>query len=126
MVEEWVYKQPDFAAQLNPIPQPTTGIRSLLVQGIKLDFMYEEDENRAWMIYYALLNSKGNLLSHRTVCEQQVNAYFRILNPQLRPIHKQRIKVGIRFYVVAGSYKVAEGVVTEVLHLVDENNSNFA
>lgn len=119
MVEEWVYKQPDFAAQLNPIPQPKNGIRSFLVQGIKLDFMYEEDENRAWMIYYALLNSEGNLLSHRITCEQEVKAYFRILNPQLRPIHKQRIKLGIRFYVVVGSHKVAEGVVTQVLHLVD-------
>ncbi|AFY53910.1 hypothetical protein Riv7116_1345 [Rivularia sp. PCC 7116] len=121
IVEEWVYKKPDFAAQLNPIPQPKHGVRSFLVQGIKLDFMYKEDENRAWMIYYALLNSEGNLLSYRSVCEQQVKAYFRVLNPQLRSIHKQRIKPGIRFYVVVGSHKVAECVVTEVLHLVDEN-----
>ena len=121
MVEEWVYKQPDFAAKLNPIPQPKNGIRSFLLQGIKLDFMYEGDENRAWMIYYALLNSKGNLLSPKTVCEQEVKAYFRVLNPQLRPIHKQCIKPGIRFYVVVGSHKVAEGVVTEVLNLGDEN-----
>lgn len=39
----------------------------------------------------------------------------------LRVTHKQRIKAGIRFCVVVGSHKVAEGVVTEVLHLVDEN-----
>lgn len=122
MVEEWVYKQPDFAAQLKAIPQPKTGIRSLLRQGIKLDFMYEGDESVAWMIYYALLNAETNLLPQGTVCGDEVKAYFRVLHPELRvKVHKQRIKPGIKFYVVVGSQKVAEGVVTEVLDLGDEN-----
>ncbi|MGB6297378.1 MAG: hypothetical protein WBF90_14505 [Rivularia sp. (in: cyanobacteria)] len=121
MVEEWVYQQPDFAAQLKVIPQSKTGIRSLLRQGIKHDFMYEGDKNRAWMIYYALLDGERNLLPEETLCEGEVKAYFRILNPELRVKHKQRIQSGTKFYVVAGSYKVAEGIVTEVLHLVDEN-----
>ena len=30
-------------------------------------------------------------------------------------------KRGIRFYVLVGSQKVAEGVFREVLHLIDEN-----
>ena len=120
MVEEWVYEQPDFAAQLKVIPQPKTGI-SLLRQGMKHDFMYEGDKNCAWMIHYALLDAERNLLPKETLCEDEVKAYFRIVNPALRVKHKQRIKVGITFYVVAGSHKVSEGVVTEVLHLVDEN-----
>lgn len=122
MVEEWVYQQPDFAAQLKAIPQSKTGVRFLLRQGMKHDFMYEGDKNRAWMIHYALLDAERNLLPEGTLCEGEVKAYFRVLNPELRlTIHKQRIQPGIKFYVVAGSYKVAEGVVTEVLHLVDEN-----
>mgnify|MGYP001791746207 CR=1 FL=1 len=121
MVEEWVYQQPDFAAQLKAIPQPKTDI-SLLRQGMKHDFMYEADESGAWMIHYALLDAQRSLLPKETLCEGKVKAYFRVLNPKLRvKVHKQRIKPGITFYVVAGSHKVAEGVVTEVLHLVDEN-----
>ncbi|MBV6627632.1 MAG: hypothetical protein KI793_32690 [Rivularia sp. (in: Bacteria)] len=120
MVEEWVYKQPDFAAQLNPIPQPKTGI-SLLRQGMKHDFMYQADKSCAWMIHYALLDAQRNLLPEEPLCEGEVKAYFRVVNPELRLKHKQRIKPGIEFYVVAGSYKIAKGVVTEVLHLVDEN-----
>lgn len=122
MVEEWVYEQPDFAAQLKAIPQPKTGIRSSLRQGIKLDFMYEGDKNCASMIHYALLDGERNLLPDGTLCEGEVKAYFRVLNLELRlTVHKQRIQPGIKFYVVAGSHKVAEGVVTEVLHLADEN-----
>ncbi|NJL78169.1 MAG: hypothetical protein HC836_02825 [Richelia sp. RM2_1_2] len=83
--------------------------------------MYEEDQSGAWMIYYALLNTERNLLPQGTVCRDKVKAYFRILNPELRVIHKQLIKPEIKFYVVVGSHKVAEGVVTEVLHLVNKN-----
>lgn len=122
MVEEWVYQQPDFAAQLKAISQPKTGICSLLRQGMKHDFKYEGDKNRAWMIHYALLDAKRNLLSKGTLCEGEVKAYFRVLNSELRlTVHKQRIQPGIKFYVVAGSYKIAEGVVTEVLHLLGED-----
>lgn len=39
MVEEWVYSQPDFKAQLKAISQPATGLRSSLRQGLKLDLM---------------------------------------------------------------------------------------
>jgi hypothetical protein len=121
MVEEWVYQQPDFAAQLKVIPQSKTGI-SLLRQGMKHDFMYEGDKNCAWMVHYALLDAERNLLPEGTLCEGEVKAYFRVLNSELRlTVHKQRIKPGTKFYVVAGSYKVAEGVVTEVLHLLDED-----
>ncbi len=122
MVEEWVYKQPDFAAQLKAIPQPKTGIRSLLRQGMKHDFMYEGDRSAAWMIHYALLDAERSLLPPETLCEGEVKVYFRVLNLELRlTVHKQRIQPGTKFYVVAGSHKVAEGVVTQVLHLADEN-----
>jgi hypothetical protein len=122
MVEEWVYQQPDFAAQLKPILQSKTGVRFLLRQGMKHDFKYEGDRSGAWMIHYALLDAERNLLPSETLCEGEIKAYFRVLNPELRlAVHKQRIQSGTKFYVVAGSHKIAEGVVTEVLHLVDEN-----
>lgn len=121
MVEEWVYQQPDFAAQLKVIPQSNTGI-SLLRQGMKHDFKYEEDRSGAWMIYCALLDAERNLLPEGTLCEGEVKAYFRVLNSELRlTVHKQRIQSGTKFYVIAGSHKVAEGVVTEVLHLLGED-----
>ncbi len=122
MVEEWVYQQPDFAAQLKPILQSKTGICSLLRQGMKHDFMYEGDKNRAWMIHYALLDGEETIMPEGTLGEGEVKAYFRVLNLELRlTVHKQRIQPGTKFYVVAGSHKVAEGVVTEVLHLVDKD-----
>lgn len=118
MVEEWVYEQPDFAADLKAISQPKTGLSSSLRQGIKLDLMYEGDKSGAWMIYYALLDAEGHLLPQGAVCQGEVKAYFRVLNLELRvTVHKQRIKSGTRFYVVIGYHKVAEGVVTQVLHL---------
>jgi hypothetical protein len=121
-VEEWVYERPDFAASLQAIPQPETDLRSSLRQGIKLDLMYKGDESGAWMIYYALLDEERRLLSQGVVCHSEVKAYFRVLNPELRlTVHKQRVKPGIRFFVVVGSHKVAEGIVTEVLHLLDED-----
>lgn len=125
MVEEWVYERPDFAASLRAIPQPETVLRSSLRQGIKFDLMYEGDESGAWMIYYALLDGERRLLPHGVVCQGEVKAYFRILNPELRAtVHKQRVKPGIRFFVVVGSHKVAEGVVTEVLHLSDKSDKD--
>lgn len=48
MVEKWVYERPDFSASLQAIPQPETGLRSSLRQGIKLDLMYEGDKSVAW------------------------------------------------------------------------------
>ncbi|MGB3653813.1 MAG: hypothetical protein WBA41_21715 [Rivularia sp. (in: cyanobacteria)] len=122
MVEEWVYEQPDFAAQLKPIPQSKTGVRFLLRQGMKHDFKYEEDRSCAWMIHYALLDAEETIMPSETLCKGEVKAYFRVLNPELRlTVHKQRIQPGTKFYVVAGSHKVAEGVVTEVLHLLGED-----
>lgn len=119
MVEEWVYSQPDFKAQLNVISQPATGRRFTLRQGFKLDLMYEGDVKQAWMIHYALLDADENLLPEGTLCESEVKAYFRVVNPELRvTVHRQRIKIGTQFYVVAGRYKVAQGVVTEVLGLL--------
>lgn len=120
---QWIYEQPDFAAQLKAIPQPQTGVRSSLRQRLRLDLMYETDINTksAWMVYYALLDPEGNLLPEGSVCEGKVEAYFRILDLELREtVHKQFIKSGTRFYVVAGAHKVAEGFVTEVLRLLDE------
>ena len=122
MVEEWVYSQPDFKAQLKAISQPATGLRSSLHQGLKLDLMYEGDVRGAWMIHYALLDADENLLPEGTVCESEVKAYFRVVNPELRvTVHRQRIKIGTQFYVVIGSHKVAQGVVTEVLRLLDKD-----
>lgn len=117
--EQWVYEQPDFAAQLKALPQPDTGVY-LLRQGMRYDLMYEKDEGQAWMIYYALLDREGNLLPENTVCESEVKAYFRVLNSELRAVHKLRVVIGTRFYVVAG-HRIAEGIVTKVLHLADEN-----
>jgi hypothetical protein len=122
MVEQWVYEQPDFAAQLKAISRQKTGLRASLRQGVKLDLMYEGDERSAWMIYYALLDAEGKLLPQGDVCKGEVRAYFRVLDPELRiTVHKQRIQLGVKFYVVIGSNKVAEGVVTEVLYLADKN-----
>lgn len=116
-VEEWVYERPDFAASLQSIPQPETGFRCSLRQGIKLDLMYEGDESSAWMIYYALLDEENRLLPNGALYQGEVKAYFRVLNPELRAkVHQQRINPGMRFFVVVGSHKVAEGIVTEVLY----------
>lgn len=75
------------------------------------------------MLYYALLDIKGNLLPQSTVCEGEVSAYFRVVNSELRvTVHRQRIQPGKHFYVVIGSHKVAKGTVTEVLHLLGGSN----
>lgn len=73
------------------------------------------------MVYYALVDGERRLLPQGVVCQGEVKAYFRVLNLELRATHKQRVKPGIRFFVVIGSHKVAEGIVTEVLHLSDED-----
>ncbi|MDM9385071.1 hypothetical protein QUB80_30920 [Chlorogloeopsis sp. ULAP01] len=83
--------------------------------------MYEGDENQAWMVHFALLDAEGNLLPPMSECQRTVNAYFRVVNSKLRTtIHKERLKPGVRFYVVVGLHKVAEGTVTKILHLLDE------
>lgn len=121
-VEEWVYTQPDFLARLQAIPKPSTGRGSPLRQGLKLDLMYEGDENRAWMVHFALLDAEGNLLPHMTECLKEVDAYFRVVNLELRAtVHSLRLKPGTRFYVVVGLHKVASGIVTKVFHLQDND-----
>ena len=104
------------------ISQPATGLRSSLRQGLKLDLMYEGDTSGAWMIHYALLDADKNLLPKGTVCESEVKAYFRVVNPELRvTVRRQRIKIGTQLYVVISSHKVAQGVVIEVLGLLDKD-----
>ena len=121
-MKNWVSERPDFIASLQAIPQHETGFRSPLRQGRKFDLAYEGDESGAWMIHYALLDEKRCLLPHNVACQGEANAYFRILNPELRKtVHKQRVKPGTQFFIVVGSQKIAKGVVTEVLHLLDKD-----
>ena len=95
-------------------------------QGYRSDFLYAEDEVenkggwKIWCIHPEFLDeNKKIILTKNTHVPQSGTAQMWILNENLMPMHKERIKVGQKGFFVEGPTKTAE---CEVIGIVGLKN----
>jgi len=91
--------------------------------------MYAEDYDPAliignmchipiFMIHPCFLKEDGiEYEQQKDIVPMEGVADMRILSPQMHPLHRQRIHVGMRGYFVEGSRRVAEAEVIDILYL---------
>ena len=122
-----ISEEPDFEARIRFLSSEEGGRKSQPFQGYVCDFKYEshyegDPPNQAWMIYPAFLDEQGALLPELAEIPTSVSAIFRVLDPHYREtVHRKRMHVGTRFWLVEGSRRVAEGVITKFVGMADEH-----
>jgi len=114
--------EPDFRVRYRFLSQTEGGRSSLPFQHIRSDFLYAEDdpsEDGIWCIWPEFISHDGSVLpeDERVPAEGVADMY--VLNAELRPEHKRRIRVGIKGFFVEGARRTASCEVVEVLGLRD-------
>ena|SRR2546421_4616367 len=111
---------PDFEAEVRFIPNEEGSLPERKA-GWRTDISYFEDAPKCavwfvwpveWIVDGEYLN-KGDLIPHVAL------AQFAIVMNESRPIHQERIKIGVQFRIVQGWRTVALARVTKILHLND-------
>jgi len=97
-------------------------------QGYRCDWIYDADETapsdklQVWMIWPIFVNEDGIPLRNGTQVPAEGDARMLIVDDQLREsVHRQRLAVGVKGFLVEGSKRVAEATVTKLVAL--SNNS---
>lgn len=88
-------------------------------QGLRCDFKYADyTEDGIYMIHPEFLNTDGSVVLDQDH-EVSSTGYARmwIIVPQMRELHKKRIKVGTKGYFVAGSKRLGEVEVVKIADL---------
>lgn len=101
------------------------GGRKATYQGYRCDFMYSTDDAKdgIYCIHPEFENEFGNLVTdvNKPVSLDGV-ARMWILFPQMRElVHKERIEIGIKGYMMEGARKVGEFEVTKIVGLYTNN-----
>lgn len=103
------------------------GGRKVTYQGLRCDFMYEGDDISAgiYMIHPEFEDESGNIiLDEEEPIELTGTARMWILIPEMREaVHKHRIKVGTKGFMMEGSRKIGEVEVIRIISLFE--NSKF-
>jgi len=93
---------------------------------MRCDISYEGDdidETGIYMIWPEFEDSSGEPLPDSASVPEEGTATMWILSDELREeVHRERIKPGIRGYLVVGRRQVAEVEVTDVIGLADQPN----
>jgi len=92
-------------------------------QGYRSDFWYEHEdnkENEIFMIWPEFLNESNEIIreNNRPV-QEKGKANMWIVNDEMREYHKNRIKIGMKGYLMEGAKKVAECEVVEIESLFE-------
>jgi len=88
--------------------------------GYRGDFLYEEDDRpdaTIYMIHPEFENAAGVPVPEDEQAEIEGTARMWILVDKMRPVHRDRIRPGVRGFIVEGSRKVASVEVNQVLGL---------
>lgn len=96
--------------------------KSLPFQGYRSDFWYDHPEhsgtNRIFVIWPEFEEENGDILLNDDVpVPQSGTARMWIIVPESRLYHKDKIKAGLKGYLMEGSRRVAECEVTEIIDL---------
>jgi hypothetical protein len=99
------------------------------LQGFRCDWRYEEDDiggTELYMIWPEFLDKQGSPLPAGTPVPASGMAEMTILSPEMRThVHRRRIKVRVRGYLMEGSRRVAEAVVTRLLAVAAERDGEI-
>ncbi|MEQ9165095.1 MAG: hypothetical protein RLO12_02465 [Fulvivirga sp.] len=88
-------------------------------QGIRCDFSIQgENENRQYMIWPEFEDESGELITNDdSHVPNEGTARMWVINPERRPIHYEKIKVGLKCNFREGAMYSADCVVIEILDL---------
>ena len=89
-------------------------------QGIRFDFSIDDERgNQQYMIRPEFEDEFGNVIIHDDECVPiKGTARMWIVDPKMRPIHYDKIKVGIKGHFREGPVYIAECEVIEILDLM--------
>jgi len=115
-------RRADFRVRYRFLSEEEGGRRSLPMQHIRSDFLYEGDDPQKdgiWCIWPEFLSAAGEVLPEHERVPPEGLADMYILNKELRSEHKGRIQVGTKGFFVEGARRTGTCVVVEVLNLRD-------
>ena len=123
-VAKRLYDAPDdFEADIRILREDEGGRKTPVCNSIRWDFCYRGEgsiEPYIHMIWPDFIDSRGNSLPEDEMLpvDHTLKARLTILSDEVRQtIHRDRIKVGVRFYCQEASKRVAEGIVTRITGL---------
>jgi hypothetical protein len=119
--EKWRGHPPDFTSRYRFYTPEEGGRQHLPGQYYRGDFMYAEDspQDGIYMIHHEFTGEDGMVLPEATLpIPRSGTARMWIVVPEIRgKVHCRRIAEGTRYYIMEGSRRVGEGVVTGILGL---------
>ena len=118
----------DFLVKYRFFTQAEGGRMNPALQGYRSDWVYSEDYEKRieskqslslpiYMIHPLAVDEDHLQYSSHEFMPSEGLAEMRILFAQMRPIHRKKIKVGVKGYFVEGSRRVAEAEVIDILYL---------
>lgn len=111
---------PDFIARYRFYSAEEGGKHTAPRQGYRCDFLYDGDsvEDGLYMIWPEFVDLNGGVIPPDTPAAAEGVARMWIVAPDLRAaVHRYRVRVGTRFYMMEGQQRVGEGEVAEVVGL---------
>lgn len=112
----------DFKVKYRFYSEQEGGKKTLPKQGYRADFWYyheeQPDPNSIYMIWPEFEDEFGNVITDSSISiAQEGTARMWIIMAGMRKFHRDKIKVGLKGYVMEGSRRVAECQVLELLAL---------
>jgi len=117
----------DFEAEIVILTRAEGGRDTPPVNGIRWDLMYEDDdggEPSLYVIWPEFIDANGDALPRDVPLSGTLRARMHIANDEFaKSIHKIRIRVGTRFFMMEGSHKMARGTVSWITGLADRRSA---
>lgn len=109
---------PDFRIGYRFYTEGEGGRKTMPHQGYRSDFMYADDDDSVFMIWPCFEKSDGSIYESYKAINETGTAVMHIVNDKSREYHKDKIRVGVKGYLVEGKRRVA---VCEVLEVFESN-----
>ena len=113
----------DFEAEIVILTRAEGGRDTPPLNGIRWDLMYEDDDEGApclYIIWPEFIDANGDALPRDVPLSGTLRARMHIINDEFaKSLHKNRIRVGTRFFMMEGAHKVARGTVSRITGLID-------
>ena len=112
-------EKPDFRILYRFFREDEGGRKSLPLQGYRSDWTYLNGEtSQLYMIWPRFLDQEENELCSYQMIEMSGLANMYIISDKLiNSVHKDKVKVGTRGFLMEGPKKVAEAEIIEVINL---------
>lgn len=121
-VEERLNHPPDFRVSYRFYDESEGGRKTTPGQGYRSDFSYYHEElpnpYSVYMIWPEFEDEQGCIITSKEIkVNPKGTARMWVIVPEMRLMHRNKIKVGMKGYFMEGSRRVAECEVIEVIGL---------